>query len=174
MTFTGCYFYFEVFYKARSLLLFMGRDNIFPIFYGVSLPQITTVDLDFWKRQVRFFKICVQTKCRDRQLSWARGRNWTRIFFKLRKMPHFTKILGRLLGRLLTPYTPRVTAKMDFSYHGEMKYNFHRQLPLRFCVLANFSFQQMLQLYNSICPSAPSKIVNFRGATGGKLKNFIF
>ena len=43
---------------------------------------------------------------------------------------------------------PRKSAEMSnqtgevsegFSFHGEMKYHFHRQLLLRFCVLANFS-----------------------------------
>ena len=60
------------------------------------------------------------------------GQNRTRILFPEIKNK-FRITQGYLTGYLApTPYTPSVQAKVDFSFYGEMKCYFHRQLPLGF------------------------------------------
>ena len=77
-------------------------------------------------------------------------------FFKPWQIPHFTKILDKL-GLLVTNSVhTKCRGKNGLSFHGAMKYNFHRQLPLRFCVLDNFS-NKCCKYMTAFAPLAPPK-----------------
>ena len=91
------------------------------------------------------------------------------IFFFFKNHEKFQISLDRLLGNDFVHAECR--SKNRLQFHGEMKYHFHRQLPLRFCVLVNFCTNAGIM--TAFCPSGPSKIVNFRGrGKRGQAKNF--
>ena len=152
--FPGCYFYFEDFYIARSLLLFTGWGNIFPIFYSVSAINYNcrfpkTTGMIFFLKNFRADKLSWQAT-----IVSSGSKSDEDCFFKPRQIPHFTKILDRLL--VTNSVHTKCRGKMAFSFHGEMKYNFCRQLPLRFCALANFS-NKRYNYMTAFPPLAPPK-----------------
>ena len=138
-------------------------DNIFPIFYSGCLSQITIGD--FRKRHggLRFFSkkfACGQVVAQATIVSYG-SKSDEDFFSKNHEKFHISP--RYLIGYLApTLYRPSVEAKTVFSFRGEMKYHFHRQLLLR---LGNFS-NKRCNYMTAFCPPGPSKIVNFRGPRG--------
>ena len=122
MNFFWYYFHFEVLYKTRFYASVSEPWEHCPLSFKLKVGVCRKLQLAISDNGKYHFcrKICMRTRCCDKQLSWARGSKSDDNFFHQKITKNAILHQDNLAP---TPYASSVQAKI-YCFHGEMKYHF--------------------------------------------------